>query len=72
MTARALPAVRESGRIPELTSIRAFAILAVLVVHSFANEFGTPNYGDSGDVDCGSRPVPASFRPAGWAILVAR
>jgi peptidoglycan/LPS O-acetylase OafA/YrhL len=42
MTAGALPAVREGGRIPELDGIRAFAILAVLVVHSFANGFTKP------------------------------
>jgi peptidoglycan/LPS O-acetylase OafA/YrhL len=41
-TVRVLPSAREAGRIPELDGIRALAILAVLVVHSFANSITQP------------------------------
>jgi hypothetical protein len=58
-----LPALRQSYR---------HAIAFVGNDGAFTGRHGTPNYGDSGDVDFGSRPVPASLGPAGWAILVAR
>jgi hypothetical protein len=37
---------------------------------AFTGRHGTPNYGDDGDVDFTSQPVPATLPAAGWTILV--
>lgn len=37
---------------------------------AFTGRHGTPDYGDTGDIDFTSHPVPTTLAPAGWAILV--
>jgi hypothetical protein len=37
---------------------------------AFTGRNGTPNYGDTGDLDFSSKGAPTSLPPAGWAILV--
>ncbi len=64
------PSSSNGAPMPEMRGHYAHALTFVGNDGAFTGRHGTPNYGDTGDLELTARSVPASLPPAGWAILV--
>jgi hypothetical protein len=64
------PSSSSTVAMPHLVQTYGHAVTFTGNDGAFTGKHGTPNYGDTGDVDFTSKMPPASLPPAGWAILV--
>ena len=64
------PSSAHEAAIPSLRQRYGHAIAFTGNDGAFTGRHGTPDYGDTGDIDFASKRPPTSLPPAGWAILV--
>jgi hypothetical protein len=63
------PSSTATLRVPALTQTYGHSVRFTGNNGAFTGRYGTPNYGDTGDLDF-QAALPATLPPAGWAILV--
>jgi hypothetical protein len=64
------PSSSSAARLPEFEQRYTHSIAFTGNNGAFTGRHGTPNFGDTGDIDFTAHPIPKSITPAGWAILV--